>query len=119
MNMFHYCVRRCRDEDHHEIKHNRPEIVVIMPGERNWQPIDIAIPQYHNIESKENDKVNKRIDLASIIRTKHKVKTEIAPRVIGGLGSVSETLRHTLMLLVSQIYLVVLKSPPLRALIEF
>ena len=64
-----------------------------MPGERNWQPIDIAIPQYHNIESKENDKVNKRIDLASIIRTKHKVKTEIAPRVIGGLGSVSEHLK--------------------------
>ena len=42
-----------------KIKHNRPDVVVMMPGERNWQPTDIAIPQDHNIVSTENYKVSK------------------------------------------------------------
>ena len=33
---------------------------------------DTAIPRDHNIVSKENEKVNKYIDLASVIRTEHK-----------------------------------------------
>ena len=36
-----------------KIKHNRPDIVLKMPGERKWQLIDIAIPQDQNIVSKE------------------------------------------------------------------
>ena len=35
-----------------KIKHNRPNIVVKMPGERKWQLTDIAIPQDHNKVSK-------------------------------------------------------------------
>ena len=86
-----------------KIKHNRPDIIVKMPEERKWQPTDIAIPQDYNIVtlSKENEKVNKYVDLASAIRTEHKVKTEIDPLVIEALGSVSKQLK-TLMLLVSQ-----------------
>ena len=61
-----------------------------MPEERKCQLIDIAIPQDHNIVSKENEKVNKYIDLASAIRTEHKVKTEVVPLVIEALGSVSK-----------------------------
>ena len=86
-----------------KIKHNRPDIAVKMPEERKWQPIDVAIPQDYNIVtlSKENEKVNKYIDLASIIRTEHNVKKEIDPLVIEALGSVSKQLK-TLMLLISQ-----------------
>ena len=76
-----------------KIKHNRPDIVVKMPEQRKWQLIDVAIPQDHNIVSKENEKVNKYIDLASVIRTVHKVQTEIVLLVIGALGSVSKRLK--------------------------
>ena len=50
-----------------------------MPGDRNWQLSDIAIRQYQNFGSKENEKANKYMDLASVIRTEDKVKTEIVP----------------------------------------
>ena len=60
-----------------KLKHKRPDIVVKMPGEREWQLLDIAITQYHNVVSKESEKVNKYVDLASIIRTEHKVKNTL------------------------------------------
>ena len=52
-----------------KIKHNRPDIVINMPGENKWQLIDTAIPKDNNIVSKRNEKVNKYIELASVIRT--------------------------------------------------
>ena len=54
-----------------KIKHNRPDIVVKMSGQRKWQLIDIATPQDHNIVSKAKEKVHKYIDLARVIRTEH------------------------------------------------
>ena len=77
-----------------KIKHNRPDIVAKVPGERKWQLIDIATPQDHNIVSKENEKVDKYIDVASVIRTEHKVNAEIVPLVIGALGTVSKRLKR-------------------------
>ena len=53
-----------------------------MPEERKWQLIDIVIPQNHNI-SKDNEKIKKNIDLAIVMRTERKVKTEIIPLVTG------------------------------------
>ena len=76
-----------------KIKHNRPDIIVKMPGERKWRLIDIARPEDKNIVSQENEKVNKYIDLASVIRTEHKVKTEIVLFVIRALGNVSKQLK--------------------------
>ena len=64
-----------------------------MPEERTWQLIHIAIPQDHNTVSKENGKVSKYTDLARVIRTKNKVKTEIVPLVIEALGGVSKQLK--------------------------
>ena len=68
-------------------------MVVKMPGERKWQLTDIAVPQYHNIVSKEKEKFNKHIDLASVSRTDHKAKTETFQLVIGALGSDSKWLK--------------------------
>ena len=73
-----------------------------MLGDGNCQLIDIAIPKDHNIVSKKNEKVSTYIDLPSVIRAKHKVKTKIVPFAIGTLGSISKRRKHTLMLLVSQ-----------------
>ena len=39
--------------------------------------MSLAIPQDHKIVSKEIEKVNKYIDLASAVRTEHKVKTKL------------------------------------------
>ena len=44
------------------------------------------------IKEIEQEVNNRGIDLASVIRTEHKVKTEIAPFVIGALCSVSKRL---------------------------
>ena len=70
-----------------------------MPEERNWQLIDIAIPQNYNIISKDNEKINKYIDLAIVIRTERKVKTEIIPLVTGLWEAFSNNPKQTLMLL--------------------
>ena len=45
------------------MNHNKSDIVIKMPGERKSQLIDIALTQYQNNVSKENDKDNKNIDL--------------------------------------------------------
>ena len=70
-----------------------------MPEERNWQLIGIAIPQNYNIISKDNEKINKYIDLAIAIRTERKVKTEIIPLVTGLWEAFSNNPKQTLMLL--------------------
>ena len=49
---------------------------------------------------KENEKINKYINLVSVIKTEYKFKTEFLLLVIGALSSVP-------------------KFPPLRALLEF
>ena len=70
-----------------------------MPEERNWQLIDIVIPQNYNIISKDNEKINKYIDLAIVIRTERKVKTEVIPLVTGLWEAFSNNPKQTLMLL--------------------
>ena len=45
------------------MNHNKPDIVIKMPGERKSQLIDIALTQHQNNVSKENEKGNKNIDL--------------------------------------------------------
>ena len=85
-----------------KINHNKPNIVVKMPRRRKWQLIDIAIIQDHNIVSKENEKINKYIDLAGIIKTEHKVKTEIVPLIQEVWVVFRNNSNHTLFLLVSQ-----------------
>ena len=76
-----------------KIKHDRPEIVVMIKGERKQQLINIPIPQDHNIVIKENEKVNECKELTGAIRTEQKVKTETVTLVIGALGSVSKQIK--------------------------
>ena len=59
-----------------------------MKGEREGQLIDIVILQDQITVTKEKKKVNRYIDLASVISTQHKVKTKIVLLVIEALGSV-------------------------------
>ena len=63
-----------------------------MKGEREGQLIDIVILQDQITVTKEKKKVNRYIDLASVISTQHKVKTKIVLLVIEALGSVSKQL---------------------------
>ena len=61
--------------------------------------INIPIPQDHNMVIKENEKVNKCVELTGAIRTEHKVKTETVTHVIGALGSVSEQIKTSIDLI--------------------
>ena len=54
------------------------------------------LPQDHNIVIKENENVNKCIELTGAIRTEHKVKTETVTLVIGALGSVSKQIKTSI-----------------------
>ena len=69
------------------MNHNKPDIVIKIPGERKSQLTDIAITQYQNNVSKENEKGNKYIDL------KYKIKTEIISFCNRSLSSVSKRLK--------------------------
>ena len=57
------------------------------------------LPQDHNIVIKENENVNKCIELTGAIRTEHKVKTETVTLVIGALGSVSKQIKTSIDLI--------------------
>ena len=76
-----------------KIKHNRPEIVAKIPGERKWQLIDIPIAQDLKNLIKKNEKFNKYIDLPGANMIEHKVKTVIVPLVIEALGVFSKRLK--------------------------
>ena len=53
-----------------KIKHNRQGIVI-----KDARQKEVATDSYSYTSSKENEKIKKYIDLASIIRTEHKITT--------------------------------------------
>ena len=61
----------------------------------------------------------KYIDLANVVRTEHKVKTEIVPLVIGAFGSVSRQLKAYIGVIGIQNISGSAQIPPLRAPLEF
>ena len=78
----------------------------------------MAIPQDY-IVSKENEKVNKYIDLATAIRTEYKVKTENLPLVIGALSSISKQLKTYIDIIGIPNIIGSAQISPLRAMLEF
>ena len=72
------------------IEAKRPELIVIDKKEQKGIIIDIAVPADVRVEEKEKEKVEKYQDLKREIRRLWKFRNvEIAPVVIGALGSVS------------------------------
>ena len=70
------------------LSHNIPDVVVVDKMKGKWTLVDFSVPMDKNVVKKEDEKVEKYLQLAQEIRNMHKVNTEIIPAVIGALGTV-------------------------------
>ena len=71
-------------------------MVVIDREENMWYIVDFAIPMDHHVKEKEEEKIDKYMDLAAEVRRQFKVKTVIVPIVLGALGIVPRKLSESL-----------------------
>ena len=78
------------------MSYNRPDVVVIDREENTWCIVDFAIPMYHHVKEKEEEKIDKYMDLAAEVRRQFRVKTVIVPIVFGALGTVPAKLSKLL-----------------------
>ena len=79
-----------------KVKYNRPDVVVIDREENMWYIVDFAIPMDHHVKEKEEEKIDKYMDLVVEVRIQFRVKTVILPIVLGALGTVPVKLSETL-----------------------
>ena len=82
-----------------KVKHNRPDIVVKNVKENKWELVDVTVPMDHRVKAKEDEKIEKYLDLATEVRQDHHVKVEIIPIVIGALGTIPKRLEKYLKVL--------------------
>ena len=78
-----------------KVGHNKPDVLVQDHENRIWYIIDFTVPMDQSIETRENGKIHRYIDLATEIRRQHRVKTKIVPIVIGALGTVPKNLKNS------------------------
>ena len=79
-----------------KVSYSRPDVVMIGRGENTWYIVDFAIPKDHHVKEKEEEKIDKYMDLAAEVRRQFRVKTVIVPIVLGALGTVPEKLSKSL-----------------------
>ena len=71
-------------------------MVVIDREENTWYIVDFAIPMDHHVKEKEEEKIDKYMDLAAEVIRQFRVKTVIVPIVFGALGTVPAKLSKSL-----------------------
>ena len=71
-----------------KVSYSRPDVVMIGRGENTWYIVDFAIPKDHHVKEKEEEKIDKYMDLAAEVRMQFRVKTVIVLIVLGALGTV-------------------------------
>ena len=71
-------------------------MVVFGREENTWYVVDFAIPMDHHVKEKEEEKIDKQMDLASEVRRQFRIKTVIVPIVLAALGTVPPTLSESL-----------------------
>eukprot|EP00794_Sanderia_malayensis_P002808 gene2808-biopygen2319 len=77
----------------HLIEARRPDIVVVIKGERKCIIIDIAVPGDSRISEKGNEKVEKYQDLKREIKKMWNTRSAIVvPVIVGALGSIAKNL---------------------------
>ena len=79
-----------------KVSYNRPDVLVIDREENTWYIVDYAIPVDHHVKEKEEEKIDKYMDLAAEVRRQFRVKTVIVPIVLGALGTVPAKLSKSL-----------------------
>ena len=76
----------------HLIEARRPDLVVVIKGERKCIIIDIAVPGDSRTSDKEKEKVEKYQDLKRVKRIWNMRKVIVVPVIIGALGSITKKL---------------------------
>ena len=71
-------------------------MMVIDSEENRWYIVDLAIPVDHHVKEKEEEKIEKYMNLPAEFRRQFKVKTVIVPIVSGALGTVPAKLSESL-----------------------
>ena len=79
-----------------EERHNRPDIMVFKKNDRHCLIVDIAVPGDHNIESKQQQKIDNYADLKLEVSRMWDCSTVVVPIIIGALGSVPKKFHHHL-----------------------
>ena len=75
-----------------EIRHRKPDIVVIDKRKNECIILDVACPGDHNILKKRNEKIDNYSELRLEVSRLWNKKTTIVPIVIGALGSIPKDL---------------------------
>ena len=79
-----------RDED--EIRHNRPDLLVIDRVSKRWFLVDFAVPFDANVVKTEDTKEETYKKLAAEVGRMNSVNVKVVPVVVGALGVVSKNL---------------------------
>ena len=79
-----------------KVSYNRPDVAVIDKEENMWYIVNFAIPVDHYVKEKEEEKIDKYMDLAAEVRRQFRVKTVIVPIVLGTLETFSAKLSESL-----------------------
>ena len=79
-----------------KVSYNMPDVVVIDREENTWYIVDFAVPIDHYVKEKEEEKIDKYMDLAAEVRRQFRVKTVIVPIVSGALGTVPAKISKSL-----------------------
>ena len=80
----------------HLIPARRPDLVLINKKERTCQLVDFAVPADHRVKLKENEKMDKYLDLARELKKLWNMKVKVIPIVVGALGTVPKGLEKSL-----------------------
>ena len=80
----------------HLIPARRPDLVLIDKKERTCQLVDFAVPADHRVKLKENEKMDKYLDLARELKKLWNMKVKVIPIVVGALGTVPKGLEKGL-----------------------
>ena len=70
--------------------------MVMIDRENTWYIVNFAIPIGHHVKEKEEEKIDKSMDLVAEVRRKFVVKTVIVPIVLEALGTVPAKLSESL-----------------------
>jgi hypothetical protein len=75
------------------IKHNRPDIIILNKQQKQAYLLNIAVPNSHNITKTYNTKINKYLELSVAMRNLWCLeKISILPLVISATGIVPQSL---------------------------
>ena len=85
-----------------KVSYNRPYVIVIDREGNTWYIVDFAIPVDYHVQEKEEEKIDKYMNLAAEVGRQFKVKKVVVPIALGALETVPGKLSEWLEKLVKE-----------------